>query len=473
MSRHQANSPQAVTDHQIAVLNTQLRGDAIHWRHPEFEKARQVWNQMIDRRPGVIVRCKSDEDVAASIAFSREHGIALTVRGGGHSVAGHSVIDDGIVIDLSPMRQVTVDPDSGRVHTGGGALLADLDQATQAFGLATPAGTMSQTGIGGLSLGGGIGWLTRKHGLTCDNLVSARTVLADGSIVTSSATENPDLYWGLRGAGTNFGVVTHFEFTAHPVGTTLPVGVALYRLDQAAAALAHYEKTMRRAADDLKVTAYLRLAPAEPGVPDDMVNEPACMLVSVWTGDPAEAEDVNRDLWSGASYVYGAVNAIPYLELQSMYDSLLGAGACNYTKGAYLAELGSGCIETLIASARRLRSPVSVIEFSYQHGAQDRLREDETAFPDRHADHFINVVSRWECGDDHRPLIQWARDVFDATAPWHSGGLYTNFMAFDDDLRVKEAYRGGKYERLAVIKSKYYPDNVFNKNPNIAPARNA
>ncbi|MCV7028003.1 FAD-binding oxidoreductase [Mycobacterium sherrisii] len=424
---------------------------------------------MIDRYPALIVRCHTDDDVVAAIAFAREQGVALTVKGGGHSVAGHSMIDDGVVIDLGRMRRVAVDRDARTVRVGAGCLLADMDRATQAHGLATPAGVMSQTGVAGLALGGGTGWLTRKHGLTCDNLLSARVVLADGSIVTASADDNADLYWGLRGAGTNFGVVTDFLFATHVVAQQIPLGVAMYRLDDAAEAIAHYDQTMRHAPDDLRVVLYLRRAFAEPGVPDDLIGEPVCVLVSVWTGDVADAEAVNRDLWRGASPVFAGLSAVAFAELQSLNDVLLGAGACNYTKGGYLGEFSDACITALLESARRLPQGISALEIAYQHGAQDRLAEDDTAFPDRHADHFLNVITRWAPDDDGRPHIDWARETFEATSAWHSGGVYTNFLAYDDDARVRDAYRNGKYERLATVKAKYDPDNVFNNNPNIVP----
>lgn len=425
---------------------------------------------MIDRYPALIVRCHTEDDVAAAIAFAREHGVALAVKGGGHSVAGHSMIDDGVVIDLGRMRNVAVGPEAGTVRVGPGCLLADMDRATQVHGLATPAGVMSQTGVAGLALGGGVGWLSRKHGLTCDSLLSARVVLADGSMVTASADDNPDLHWGLRGAGTNFGVVTDFMFATHPVAQYIPVGIAMYRLDDAADAIAHYDHTMRHAPDDLKVTLYLRRAFTEPGVPDDLVNAPVCVLVSVWTGDVADADAVNQQLWSAAPPVFTGLSAMPFLELQSLNDVLLGAGACNYTKGSYLGELTGDCIAALIESARRLPAGISALELAYQHGAQDRLAEDDTAFPDRHADHFLNIITRWQPGDQGQPHIDWARETFAATSAWHSGGIYTNFLAYDDDSRVRDAYRNGKYERLATLKAKYDPDNVFNSNPNILPA---
>jgi FAD/FMN-containing dehydrogenase len=470
MSRTEAERPSGAPHAKIEALDARLDGDAVHAAHPEYHTARRVWNSMIDHHPLVVARCASEADVAAAIAWAREHDLVLTVRGGGHSVAGHSSVHEGVVIDLSKMRDVQVDPDAGRVRVAGGALLGDVDRATQAYGMATPAGVMSETGVAGLALGGGMGWLTRKYGLTCDNLRSARVVLADGRTVTASADENPDLFWGLRGAGSNFGVVTEFEFATHPAGTEFPVGIALYRPEDAPDAIRRYDQTLRAANDDLKVTVFMRLAPEEPWVPEDLVNKPSCMFVSVWTGDPADAEDANAELWGGATPVWSGVQSIPYVELQSMSDPFLNHGACNYTKGAYLGEISDDCIEALITSGEQILSPVSLVEFSYQHGAQGRLDEDDTAFGDRHADHFINVFSRWDPEDEWQPHIDWARGVFERTKPFQTGGVYVNFFGVDDDHRATEAYRGGKYERLGEIKAVYDPDNVFNKNPNVRPA---
>ena len=468
MSSAESVPVQPFSARELAALRARLVGDVVDRGHPDYRRARRIWNWTFDRHPAVLVRCRTDTDVATAIAFAREHAMPLAVKGGGHSVAGHSMVDDGVVIDLGEMRQVTVAPEAGRVRVGGGCLLSDMDCATQAFGLATPAGVMSETGVAGLALGGGMGWLTRKHGLTCDSLISARVVLADGRVLTASVDENPDLYWGLRGAGTNFGVVTEFEFATPAVLTTVPLGTALYRLEDAGSAIAHHGQIMRRASDDLKVMVYLRRVGAEPGVPDDLVDVPVCIFVSVWTGDPSDAIHVNEELWAGAPRVSGSIQNLPYLALQSLNDSVLGPGACNYTKGGYVGDITAGCIEALIESANRLPNGLSAIEFGYQHGAQDRLSEDDTAFPDRHADHIINVLGRWQTSE--QPLIDWVRETFAATAECRTGGLYSNFVAFDDGDRIADVYRGGKYERLAKIKATYDPDNVFSNNPNIPPA---
>jgi FAD/FMN-containing dehydrogenase len=466
MAQRAAGQSAILTDRQIAQLNSQLTGDVISPACQEYERARRIWNHMIDRYPAAVVRCANQSDVSVAITFAREHGVELAVRGGGHSLAGHSVIDDGLVIDLSAMRHVKVEPDIGRVRVQGGCLLADLDRATQAFGLATPAGVMSQTGVGGLTLGGGMGWLTRKFGLTCDNLLAAELVLADGSVVTADAQETPDLFWALRGAGANFGAVTEFEFAAHPVGTAMPVGVAMFSIDEAAAAIAHYERTMSCSTDDLKATVFLQRAVG----PQDQVEAPVCVLVSVWTGDPRDARAVNEELWRGAPKLSGDLQTMPYLELQSMNDTTLAAGACNYTKGGYLGRLSEGCIESLIESAKIMPSTPSVIEITYQHGAQDRLDERDAAFPDRHADHSINVLTRWNDGEDGQPYIDWVRGTFAATKSWQTSGLYSNFMAVDDDHRVRDVYGEHKYEKLKTIKARYDPENIFAKNPNIPPS---
>jgi FAD/FMN-containing dehydrogenase len=459
-----------LTERQLAQLDSELAGDVVSPTHQEYDRARRVWNHLVDRHPAAVARCVTPGDVSAAVTFARDHGVEIAVRGGAHSLAGHSTVDDGLVIDLSPMRQVTVEPDIGRVHAGGGCLLADVDRATQAYGLVTPVGVVSQIGIGGLTLGGGMGWLTRKFGLTCDNLIEAQIVLADGQVITASAHETPDLLWAMRGAGANFGAVTQFEFATHPLGSIVHVGVAIYRLEDAASAVTHCESTMRRSTDDLKVTILLERAAADPRVPSDWVDSPVCRLVSVWTGDPRDALAVHEELWGGAPKLFSNVQLIPYLEMQSMNDAELPYKACTYVKGGYLGAVGEGCIESLIESTAIMPVTASVIEISYQHGAQDQLGEHETAFSDRHADHSFSVLTRWHFGSEERPYIDWVSGTFAATSAWQTGGLYSNFMAVDDDHRVRDVYGGDKYEKLMAIKGEYDPENIFRHNPNVAPA---
>jgi hypothetical protein len=462
--------PTCLTDRQMAQLDSELVGDVVSPTHREYDRVRRIWNHLVDRHPAAVARCVTPGDVSKAITFARDHNVEIVVRGGGHSLAGHSTVDDGLVIDLSPMRQVTVEPDTGRVRAGGGCLLADVDHATQAYGLVTPVGVVSQTGVGGLALGGGMGWLTRKFGLTCDNLLKAQVVLADGQVVTASAHDTPDLLWALRGAGTNFGAVTHFVFAAHPLGSTVFVGVAMYRLEDAASAISHCETTMRSSTDDLKATILLQRSAPGPGVPPDLVDSPACLLVSVWTGDARDTLAVHEELWRGAPKLFSNVQPVPYLKLQSKNDAVLPHGTCTYVKGGYLGAVGEGCIESLIESMATMPVTASVIEITYQHGAQDRLCEHETAFPDRHADHSISVLARWNPGSDERPYIDWVRGTFAATRPWQTRGLYSNFMAGDDDHRVRDVYGDDKYEKLMAIKGEYDPENIFCHNPNIPPA---
>ncbi|WP_264061879.1 FAD-binding oxidoreductase [Mycobacterium montefiorense] len=469
VTREDARRPARLTDRQVAQLDGLLSGEVIDPQHREYTRARRIWNHTIDRYPAAVARCVNRADVATAIGFAREHGLELAVRGGGHSVVGQSMIDDGLIVDLSAMQRVTVHPDTGTVRAEGGCLLADLDRATQAHGLATPVGIVSSTGIGGLTLGGGMGWLTRKFGLTCDNLISAEVVLADGTITAASAAATPDLFWALRGAGTNFGAVTEFELATHPLGTTVAFGVALYGIDEAPAAIAHYERTMRNSTNDLTATVLLRRATAEPGIPEELIYRPMCGLVSVWTGDPRDARAVNEELWKGASKVFGGVEVVPYRELHTMNDAVLAAGACNYTKGGYLGRLDDDCIKSLVESARTLPSTDSVIALTYRHGAQDHLDERETAFPARLADHCITILTRWLPGVHGQPHINWAQTTFGLVMACQTARLCPNDTAAHDIDRAHDIYPGYDYARLRSAKAKYDPENIFNTTLNLPP----
>ncbi len=453
--------------HEVADLNSRVSGGAVGPGHLYYDQARRVWNYAIDHHPAAVAGCRTETDVAEAIAFAREHGLKLAVRAGGHSIAGDSIVNNGIVVDLRLMNRVTVDPDAGRVRVGAGCRLADMDAATQTFGLATPSGILSEIGVAGLTLGGGRGWLSRKYGLTCDNLISARVVLANGSVVTASAKENTDLYWGLRGAGTDFGVVTELEFATHLVGKTVQCGIAAYCMEEAGAAIEHHQRVMRNAPDDLKAVIYLRRAAGDAYVPEDLFDAPVCWILSVWTGAPRDAMPAHEELWNGARKFFGMVSTVPYLALQSQADNVLGPGACNDIKGGYLSDINEHCIMTLIKSAKRLPNDVSAVQLDYQHGAPGRLHEDDTALADRHADYALNVLGRWQSSAESQPYVEWVQETFAGTQQWQSSTSHSSLVAVDDSQRGRDDYRRGKYERLTAIKTKYDPMNAFSSSQDI------
>lgn len=444
-------------------------GDVILPADAEYEEARKIWNAMIDKRPAVIARCKSTEDVVKAVEFAREGGLSLAVRGGGHNIAGNALCDAGIVIDLSGMKAVRVDPQSRRAVAEGGATLADVDAATQAHGLAVPLGINSTTGVAGLTLGGGFGWLSRKYGMTVDNLESAEVVTADGQVLHASATEHPDLFWALKGGGGNFGVVTRFEFRLHPVGPDLLSGLIVFRLDEAKTVLQRYREFMDSAPDEMVVWAVLRKAPPLPFLPPEAHGREIVALAVLYVGDPAKAEPYLDKLRGFGTPVGEHLGVQPYTAWQKAFDPLLTPGTRNYWKSHNFSTLQDGLFDAVIEYIKTLPSPQCEIFFGAIGGETLRHRPDEAAYAHRDARFVMNVHGRWDDAGEDRTCIGWSRDFFNASAPFASSGVYVNFLTAEETDRVRSAY-GANYDRLAKIKRQYDPDNLFRVNQNIAPA---
>lgn len=454
---------------QIKVLRAGVQGEVILPDDAAYESARQVWNAMIDKHPAAIVRCANTPDVVHSVNFAREHGFPLAVRGGGHNIAGSAVCDDGIVIDLSQMKAVQVDAGTRHASLEGGATLADFDAAAQAQGLATPLGINSTTGVAGLTLGGGFGWLSRKYGMTIDNLEAAEVVTAAGEVMRASATEHPDLFWALRGGSGNFGVVTRFDFRLHPVGPNLLAGLIVFPFSEAKSVLQQYRALMQKAPDDLSVWVVMRKAPPLPFLPESVHGQPVIVLALLYTGDPEQGRKLIEPLFTFGTPAGTHVDVMPYAAWQKAFDPLLAPGARNYWKSHNFSELKDGLFDAVIDYIGTLPSPQCEIFFGAIGGATTRPAPDSAAYAHRDARFVMNVHGRWGDAADDARCIGWARDFFKAAAPFASGGVYVNFLTADEGDRVQAAY-GQNYQRLAQVKRQYDPANLFSTNQNIKPA---
>jgi len=441
----------------IDDLRGRLRGPLLLSGDSGYDEARKVYNGMIDRRPALIARCAGASDVIACVQFAREHHLLVSVRGGGHSVAGNAVCDDGLMIDLSSMRGIRVDPVGRKVRAEPGLTWGDFDRETQAFGLATTGGLFSPTGIAGLTLGGGLGWLHGLHGLACDNLLSADVVTADGRLLTASDAENPDLFWALRGGGGNFGIATSLEYRLHPVGPVL-AGELIYPIARAAEVLRFYREFLPGTPDALRTDIGVVTAPD-----GDLVIG----IIPSYVGAIAEGEravEPLRRLGPSADMV----RPMTYLGLQTMLDELLPAGRRNYWKSSILPALDDGAIETLIACGRASPSPTSLLTLEPICGAASRVSPDATAFPHRGDSYSLLLLATWTDPAATDRHIRWARETWEAMQPFTAGRVYVNYLS-DGEGRVLEAY-GANYTRLAALKTKYDPENFFRVNQNIRPA---
>jgi FAD/FMN-containing dehydrogenase len=453
----------------IDDFKSKLRGRLIQPDDPEYEEARKIWNAMIDRKPAMIVRCAGNADVMNAVAFARDHDIPPAIRGGGHNIAGNAICDGGMVIDLSAMRAVRIDPGARRAYVDGGATLADFDHEAQAFGLATPLGINSTTGVAGLTLGGGFGWLSRMYGLTIDNLLSADVITADARMLRASATENPDLFWALRGGGGNFGVVTTFEFQLHPVGPMVTAGLIVFPFDQAKQVLTRYRDFVNGMPDELSVWAVLRQAPPLPFLPAEMHGKEV-VVMAVFSPKPADTILPAFEPVRAFGQPCGEhVGPVPYTAWQKAFDPMLTPGARNYWKSHNFKTLGDEAIDIVNRYVATLPTPESEIFFGLLGGQASRAAPDATAYPHRDALYAMNVHTRWRDPADDDRCIAWAREFFAATKPYSAGSVYINFLTQDEGDRIAEAY-GANYERLARIKAKYDPHNLFRLNQNIKPA---
>lgn len=453
---------------KIDGFKNQFGGEVILPTDPSYNEVRQIWNAMIDRKPGIIARCTSTDDVVEAVNFARDNGLLVSVRGGGHNIAGNAMCDDGIVIDLSLLKQVTIDPDTQRATVEPGCTLGDVDAATQQHALALPVGINSTTGITGLTLGGGFGWLTRKYGMTVDSLLSANVVTADGRQLRASATENPDLFWGLRGGGGNFGIVTQFEFQLHPVGPDVLSGLMVFPFEQAKSIITQFATFTETAPDELSVWMVSRQAPPLPFLPEEVHGKEVVVLAICYVGDPSEGEKLIEPLRAFGDAHGEHIGVQPFAAWQQAFDPLLTPGARNYWKSHNFTHLSEGVIDAAIEYAGQLPSSQCEIFIASLGGAAARPAPESMAYSSRDANYVLNVHGRWDTEDEDERCIAWAREFFAKTKPYASGGAYINFLTHDESDRTESAY-GPTFTRLQEIKRKFDPMNFFRMNQNIKP----
>lgn len=451
-----------VTQETRAALKASLRGTLLHPADQGYDEARTIWNAMIDKRPAMIVRCAGVADVINAVNFARTHDLLVAVRGGGHNVAGNAVCDDGIMIDLSPMKSVRVDPARRTAHAEPGLTWSEFDHETQAFGLATTGGVIPTTGVAGLTLGGGIGWLMGKHGLSCDNLLAVDIVTADGQLRHASATENADLFWGIRGGGGNFGIVTSFEFQLHPVAQILG-GMVIHPLANARDVLRFYREFTKTAPDELTSMAGFLTSPE---------GDPVVAIIVCYNGPIEEGERVVQPLRAFGPPTADAIAPMAYPTLQGLMAEGFPSGLQNYWKSNFLTDLSDGAIAIMVDRFTTVPAPTSAMVIEHIGGAVSRVGGDETAFQHRHSPYNLLIIGIWPDPADNDTNIRWVRGTWEAVQPFSSGGVYVNYLGQADDEgieRIQEAYGVAQYERLLALKKQYDPTNLFRLNQNINP----
>ena len=452
----------------LRELGEAFRGQLVQPADSSYDEHRKVWNGSIDRSPALIARCAGVADVIAAVGFARNTELPLAVRSGGHSFPGLSVCDGGVVIDLGPMKGIRVDPEARTARAQAGVLWGELDRETQAFGLATTGGIVTHTGVAGLTLGGGIGWLQRKHGLTIDQLLSVDLVTADGDLVKASSSENPDLFWGLRGGGGNFGIVTEFEFRLHSVGPVVFAGPIFWPIEKAPALLRFYRGWSAEAPDELMTIVVQRKAPSLPFVPPELHGKPVVSVACCYAGPVEEGEAVVRPLKEFAAPVLDLCEPKPYVDHQAMFDASFPHDRWYYMRACDVVELSDEVIDIAVDHAREIRSPLTAFPIWQLGGAVARVADDETAFNGRGAGHTFNITGMTATADGFDGERDWVRNFWSALEPHHTS-VYVNFLMDEGQERVREAYGSDKYDRLQALKRKYDPGNLFRLNQNIPP----
>ncbi len=463
-------SPMGALD--IAGLQDGFRGELLRPQDLGYEDARKVWNGSINRFPAIIARCAGVADVVTAVKFAKDNGLLVAVRGGGHSFPGLSVCEGGLVIDLSLMKGIRVDPEARTVRAQAGVLLGELDRETQAFGLAVPSGIVTHTGVAGLTLGGGINWLMRKYGLAIDQLLSVDMITAEGEFVKASASENPDLFWGIRGGGGNFGIVTEFEFRLNSVGPIVLAGPIFWPMEESPNVLRFYREWIAEAPDELMTIIIHRKAPPLPFVPQELHGKLVVGVVCCYAGAVEEGEKVVKPLKEFGSPVLDLCVPKPYLAHQAMFDPSFQHGWWYYMRACDVAELTDEVIDITVEHSLRINSPLTAFPIWQLGGAVARVDEDETAFGGRGAGHTFNITACTRTAEGFDEEREWVRNFWSALEPYHTS-VYVNFLMEEGEERIRQAYGAKKYDRLMALKGRYDPDNLFRLNQNIRPAATA
>lgn len=456
---------------QLTHFRQSFSGTVIGPSDSQYDRARRVWNNMIDKRPALIAQCSETQDVVRAVGFAGENDIPVAVRGGGHNVAGYAVCDDGMVIDMSSLRAVTVDPEKRSVRAEAGARWADVDQATQPYGLATPGGEVSETGIAGLTLGGGVGYLRRKYGLSCDNLLSVDVVTADGREITADEHNHADLFWALRGGGGNFGVVTAFEYRLHPVGPEVMTLNPFYPIEEAQRVFSAWREFSLTAPDEATTAFAIWQIPQDPEIPPELHGKPVCLFDGMYAGPTDEGREIFRPLRELGGAILDFSGQVPYLEAQRAFDAFFPDGGLYYWKSLFLDTISDKATETIVNGASTRPEPGILVIIRHLGGAISRTDSETTAFNNRQAQFMLSIDGGWTAPDESERNIAWIRQYWESIRPFSNGGVYLNFPGFDDGEDVRwQTSHGTHYNRLAQIKRKYDPSNRFRFNQNIKPA---